>query len=205
MSEVDDKIRLLQKVIQDRIREEKQQEFDAHETERIAKIGQLRQKMNEMIERELGNITRVTNQRKVELVSREKMLLIQEELKLRESFITNIMEEIIRKADIYMEGEEYKKTLIKSVKSVIGKLSYGSSYCLYLTEHDYEKVLKELAAEIYSYNQPVEIVITSRNIIGGFLIEDKNKKFRLDNSFQKKLIDLKEYIGLSLDENLKRG
>jgi V/A-type H+-transporting ATPase subunit E len=202
LTTIEDKIRLFSKIIYDKIKEEKQVEFDNFEREREVKLEKLKRELNEKRLEELKEASKKAKIKAVEKVSKEKVKFQQRELALREDMMRQINEVMKEKISRYIETVDYEDLLLKLVKDAIDNLEKNNC-TLYLTKGDVDRVSEKIKS--YSNSKNVSMVIKEEEsgILGGFLMEDSERKYRIDNSLRNKLIHLKDYIGLSINESLR--
>ncbi|MCX8169587.1 MAG: V-type ATP synthase subunit E family protein [Candidatus Methanomethyliaceae archaeon] len=199
MATIEDKIRLFSKIIYDRVKEEKQSEFDALELERITKISELRRELEARRQQELKEAGKAAKIKAMSLISDEKTKAQQEQLKLTGDLMELLISEIVERLKDYISTEGYRKTLVTSICRIVDKANYNECV-VYLAPQDYQWAKEEINTALAVMNRDIDIMVSEKKILGGYLIEDKNKKFRIDNSFQNKLQDMKGYIGLRVSE-----
>ena len=202
MTTIEDKVRLFSKIIYDRIKEEKQVELDSFEAERERRLKELQKELEEIRNEELQEAAKKARIKAIERLSKEKIKFQQRELILREEMIKEVTERIKDKVISYTSTIDYEATLMSGIKSTLDKLDKGQ-YSLYLISNDIDKVQEDITEYSKGQNLRIDIKEADKNILGGFILEDFGKKFRIDNSLRNRLHDLKEYIGLEINRSLK--
>jgi V/A-type H+-transporting ATPase subunit E len=202
LTTIEDKIRLFSKIIYDRIKEEKQVEFDNFEIEKEKKLQELKKELEDMRADELQEASKKAKIKAVEKLSKEKIKFQQRELMLREDMMKEVNHSVKVKISNYVTTADYESLLLKGIKNTLDKLD-KNQYNVYLIREDIDKIRESLIQHSVIRNINIDIREADNSILGGFIIEDKEKKFRIDNSLKNKLYDLKGHIGLAISESLK--
>lgn len=203
MTTIEDKIKLFSKVIFEKTQEEKQKEFEKFESERALKLEEKRILIEKKHKETLADIQKKARFKASEIVYKEKSSVQKEILCLREALIEETISELKRLLSDFVCSKEYSEFFHEKLKKVLLSLDKGK-YILYLTEKDksiYEDQITEVVNDIEELS--VKLEITKADIIGGIIIEDEGRRFRLDNSFITKLDGFKQYVGLKVMESIK--
>jgi V/A-type H+/Na+-transporting ATPase subunit E len=200
---IEDKIKLFSKIIYEQAQEEKRKEFEKFESERATKIEEKKRIIEKKSKDTITEIQKKARLKASEIVSKEKISAQQQILAVREAFIEETISELKRLLSEFVSSQEYGELLYEQVKSIITTLDRGN-YIFYLSQKDkaaYGNHILELLKNIEGLFVSIEIAKT--DIIGGIIIEDEGKRYRLDNSFITKLEYYKHYVGLKVMESLK--
>lgn len=199
MTTIEDKMKLFSKIVFNKIDEEIKEQYLLFENEREEKLKKEQEKIKYKRENAIKDIERKSNIYKKEMVSKVKIKSQQEILDLKEGMIENILEELKLRLTNYADTEEYKNYLYNQINLIYSEFSHNS-LVLYLNKKD----MKVYGSEIKSlyFNTDLEVRQMDLDIIGGFILEDKEKRFRIDNSFIRKIHDSKELIGMKVTEAL---
>jgi len=199
---IEEKLKLFTKIIYDKIEEENQSELDSLEKERAIKLEELNKSLEKSREEELKEFRKKTKVMTKELLAEEKAKQKQKELILHQGMMKEVEKGVKERVDAYVKTEEYSKTLLNIVKVALQKLDKGS-YTLYLTHNDLEKVKESLMN--FSKELDLNLQLQETDILGGFIIEDSDRKYRIDHTLESKFLDLKDYVGMKINENFYRG
>lgn len=199
---IEEKLKLFTKIIYDKIEEENQSELDSLEKERAIKLEELNKSLEKSREEELKEFRKKTKVMTKELLAEEKAKQKQKELILHQGMMKEVEKGVKERVDAYVKTEEYSKTLLNIVKVALQKLDKGS-YTLYLTHNDLEKVKESLMN--FSKEFDLNLQLQETDILGGFIIEDSDRKYRIDHTLESKFLDLKDYVGMKINENFYRG
>ncbi|SCN21421.1 V-type ATP synthase subunit E [Clostridium sp. N3C] len=199
---IEEKLKLFTKIIYDKIEEENQSELDSLEKERAIKLEELNKSLEKSREEELKEFRKKTKVMTKELLAEEKAKQKQKELILHQGMMKEVEKGVKERVDAYVKTEEYSKTLLNIVKAALQKLDKGS-YTLYLTHNDLEKVKESLMN--FSKELDLNLQLQETDILGGFIIEDSDRKYRIDHTLESKFLDLKDYVGMKINENFYRG
>lgn len=199
MTTIEDKMKLFSKIVFNKIDEEIKEQYLIFENEREEKLKKEQEKIKYKRENAIKDIDRKSNIYKKEMVSKVKIKSQQEILDLKEDMIENILEELKLRLTNYADTEEYKNYLYNQINLIYSEFSHNS-LVLYLNKKDMKVYGSEIKS-LYS-NTDLEVRQMDLDIIGGFILEDKEKRFRIDNSFIRKIHDSKELIGMKVTEAL---
>lgn len=203
MSMMNDKITFFSKIIYEKIDEENRKLSDSFKIEKEKKISELEKELKKKRSRELAEALKEVQFKANEITAKEKLISRQQIIVLRDNLILKTVDNLRCKFLAFTETPEYEDFLLKLVIRTIMSLE-GTGYRIYLTENDFKKYgqkIKELAAT--KLNSDFEIKIVSRPIIGGAIVEEKNGRFMLDNSFSSLIEDNKAKIGFEVSETFK--
>lgn len=199
---IEEKLKLFTKIIYDKIEEEKQAELSSLEEERKIKLEELNRSLDKSREEELNEFRKKTKVMTKELLAEEKAKQKQMELTLHQNMMKEVEEGVRQRLEEYVKTEEYKNTLLNTASQALEKLEQGA-YTIYFNSNDIEEVKKQLTKS--SKEQGLQVELQEANILGGFIIEDWDKKFRIDHTLESKFLDIKDYVGTKINENFYRG
>ncbi|WP_163194367.1 V-type ATP synthase subunit E [Clostridium thermarum] len=202
MTTIEDKIRLFSKIIYDKIKADKQAEFDSFEREREQKLEELKKHLEENTQEEIKEASKKAKLKAVEKISKEKIKFQQMQMSLREDMQKQINQAVEKRILEYVETAEYENLSLKLLEDVIDKLG-EDNYILYLTRKDGERLREKIISLCCGKGVAIVIREAENDILGGFLLEDSDRKYRIDNSLSNKLLQLRDFIGLSINESLR--
>ncbi|KAJ49321.1 hypothetical protein CTM_23704, partial [Clostridium tetanomorphum DSM 665] len=183
MVTIEDKLKLFSKIVFDKIDEELKSEFVAFQSEKEEILRNEEDKVNKEREREINAIKKKAEVKKREIISKAKIEKQKDILKLKENMIDSLLEELIMKLKEYTQCEDYKKYLYKEINLALTQFK-NDQFILYLNKQDYEKYKEEIKCKILNSN--VSIEETKEDVIGGFILQDKDMKYRIDNTLLNK-------------------
>ncbi|MFS8542066.1 MAG: V-type ATP synthase subunit E [Tissierellales bacterium] len=140
---------------------------------------------------------RIISERRQELNS--KLLLKRKEI--LEDLIASLKEKAIN----FTLTDEYKNAVIKSISEVLLKID-DRDLIITITEEDRKKLESSIfnLAKINNKNISISTVPKS-NIIGGFIISDKEKTYNIDNSYKTIIEENRYEIGKRLYKALEEA
>lgn len=201
---IEEKLKLFTKIIYDKIEEEKQAELDSLEKDNAIKLEELNISLNKSREEELKEFRKKTKVTAKELLAEEKAKQKQVELNLYQSMMKEVEKGIRQLIEDYIKTEEYRNILLNTAGLALEKLDKGA-YTIYFTTNDLNEVKKQITKYSKELGLKVELQEAEANILGGFIIEDSDRKFRIDHTLESKFLDLKDYVGTKINENFYRG
>lgn len=191
MITVEDKLDIFRKVVYKEEESKFQIALDELKKENESLLEQKKKELeaqrDEIIKRKLAMAEREINEK----ISEEKTKVKEQVLKMREEILQDFIQSLYLKASAFTKTSEYGQYLFDKVDKAI--LEFGDMYfTIYVRESDKEIVKKHLEETYANRFDKFNIETMPSNLIGGFLIEDKEKTFLVDYSL-KTLIDDNEY------------
>ena len=107
----------------------------------------------------------------------------------REEYVANIFGEAKEKLVEFVDSKDYKAYLIKHIEK-IGKLYQMENSILKLRKED----LKYKDKLIKAYGMPIEVEVSDKILIGGFIIENKATNVVVDESLDFALENQKDWF-----------
>lgn len=201
MTTIEDKLKLFTKIVFNQIDEQ----FEKQEEKIQSEINEMLSKENEKIEnykeKTIRDIEKKATLKQREKISKVKMDTQRRLLNIKEEIIREAMEEVKEAIKEYSSTEEYGSYLLSEIKN-LKRDEIPESFILYLSEEDIEKYKEDIEEELQNISQSFNIKPSKVPIIGGFILEDEDKKFRIDNSLIYKIYKLKEVVGTKVMEEL---
>lgn len=202
MTTIEDKIKSFSKIVNEKIQQEAEKEFKAFEEEKekilAAEKRKLELREKKVLEEELKRASMKAN----ELLAKEKLEKQQALLSLKKQLFHEILGEVCERLNRYTEGPEYRNYLFNSIRSSVTSLESGN-YVVYMKHEDIERYSREIEEMLSEFqHKSFELREGENDLIGGVVVEDKNYRFRIDNSINSKLQNYKPYIGAELMERL---
>ncbi|MBE6069158.1 MAG: hypothetical protein E7211_15900 [Clostridium lundense] len=201
MTTIEDKLKLFTKIVFNEIDEQ----FKKQEEKASSEINEIILKENEKLrnyrEKTIKDIEKKITAKQRENVSKVKMDTQRKLLNIKEEIITETIEEVKKGIREYSSTEEYRNYLLSEIKDLKNH-EIPESFILYLSEKDIEKYKGDIEEELQNISQSFNIKPSKTSIIGGFILEDEDKKFRIDNSLIYKIYKLKEVVGTKVMDEL---
>ena len=141
--------------------------------------------------------------KKTSVIAKEEIDTNREVLKLQQKFADDVMLELNKKVKDYTNSDEYAITLPKTVANYFNVLEPGE-YIVYLTNKDLNRLKTDILNNLSNEQKNKVTFDTPKiDILGGFIIENKQKTFRVDNSLISIVESEKELIGLEISKLFK--
>lgn len=202
MTTIEDKISLFSKIIYDKVNEEKEEKLEALSIEIEKKLDLEKEKIKELRQNLLREVTKKSNIKGNEIVAKERLNKQREVLFLKDKLICDTLENVHEKLVQFVSFPEYKNYFINTLQNTLMEINKGNFY-LILLERDYEKFKSEIDVVLTAHSDLyVEIEMSDEDFIGGVMLRDFKGKFKIDNSINSKLQDCKEIIGVRVMEML---
>lgn len=201
MTTIEDKLKLFTKIVFNEIDEKFKKQEEKNESEINEFLLKENKKIQNYKEKTIKNIEKKAATKQREKISKVKMDTQRKLLNIKEEIITETIEEVKKRLIEYSTTKEYKNYLLNEIKNLKNH-EVPEKFVLYLSEEDINKYKEEIEKELYSISKSFNIKPSKVPIIGGFILEDEEKKFRIDNSLIYKIDELKEVVGTKVMDEL---
>lgn len=197
MVTIEQKLALFSKLLQQDIKDDMTEKFLAIEKEYEELV---KQRKNETDKQAIQIIEKARHKAKIkqtELISKAKIEAKKEGMLAKEKYISLFMKALKEKILDFTNGASYQNYLIDLVKQCDGIRPQESSFNLYLSAKDkarYAKTLKEAFEKRGIKQEQLQIIETSDNLLGGFVLKEANKNTRMDFSIAALLEEHQEQI-----------
>lgn len=203
MITVEEKLELLKKLV-----------YDEEEEKYIATIKEIDQKNNHIIEAKKEEL----NKRKTELINKERLLATVQHnetiskksqefneklLSKRQVILNDFLESLEKKAKEFSSSNLYRDYICTMLTKILKELN-ENEIIVTLNEEDKYK-LSDCILEIGEVNnKKVSIEIAKIDIIGGFILSNKDRTYSYDNSFRSIIEENRYEIGKELFLSLEK-
>lgn len=195
MTTIEDKIKLFTKIIYEKIDEENVEAVSNFEKVKEQKLEELKKYMKDKRSEVLTEASKKAEIKYSEIITAQKIKSQQRILELKQNIISETIELVKKKFIEFVKSEDYRRFLLDLIDACMIKLNEGE-YVIYFTKQNINSYESDIKATINKYNLRVDIKETNLDIIGGFLIQNKDGKYRIDCSFVTKIQDNKELVAL---------
>lgn len=205
MSIKNDKISFFSKIIYERIDEESQRESEEFKLEKEKQILELKENLEKRRNREIEKAEKKARFKANEIISDENSISKRVHMELAESLIQKTVEAVGDELLKFTETQEYENYLLEMIDQSISNME-GYRYYLYLTEQDLQKYGEKIDEFIrLKQRDGIELAVSQKPIIGGFVLEEKEKRFTLDSSLASTVESSRSHIGLKVTRILGSG
>lgn len=194
-----DKLNFFRKVIYERIDKEIEKSQILFEQEKLQKLEEFNKYSKERKANEIAEAKEKFNFKTMELITKAKHESKQKILSFKETLIDDMISSLKNRFEEFTESEGYKEFFLDLVNKTVHFIQ-EQPVVIYITEKDLDMYGFEVNKLLKGRN--IDVVSTDNPIIGGIIIEDKDKNFRIDNSILCVIEDNKDYISLILMEVL---
>jgi vacuolar-type H+-ATPase subunit E/Vma4 len=197
----EDKLNFFRKVIYERIDTEVKKSQMVFEQEKLQKLEEFNKYSKERKANEIAEAKEKFNFKTMELITKAKHESKQQILSFKETLIDKMISSLKNKFEEFAEGEGYKEFFMDLINKTVQFIEEQPAV-IYITEKDFDRYRFEVDKLLKGRN--ITVASTDKPIIGGIIIEDKDKNFRIDNSILCVIEGNKDYISLMLLEALDR-
>ena len=197
MTTIDDKVKLFIKIIYEKIDEENSKFAEDFQKQKEFKLAELNRYIKEEKAKVIADTLKKAEIKASEIVTSEKIKGQQQILKLKQEMVLDLVQQVKFRFKNFIEVEEqqYKRYLLEILEGCVENLVNGE-YLIFLTEDDMKKYEQDIESIFSNKHIDVSIQASKNDLIGGFIIQQKNGKYRIDYSFLRKIDDNKDLIGL---------
>jgi V/A-type H+/Na+-transporting ATPase subunit E len=203
MTTIEDKVKLFIKIIYEKIDESKEKEFQEFIKEKELRFEELRKYIEDKKLETINESHKRSEVRAAELITSQKIKSHQEILSLKQKFIKETIELLKKNFESFVQSEDYKEFLLELIEKSLTTID-KEEYTLLLSAKDLECYGDMIINIAQRCGKVISIGEAKKAIIGGYLIEHKSGKFRIENSFAAKIREFEEYIGLQVMSLLDR-
>ncbi|MDU1442780.1 MAG: V-type ATP synthase subunit E [Clostridium cochlearium] len=194
MVTIDDKINLFSRIIYDEVNEKIKSKLD--ELEKIEEET-IKKEEREIEEYRNRNIKKINEKAKSKLEKEILKLRVKEQkeiLNLKENIINEVLYSLRKKVVEFTNSTEYMEYINRHLDNILKNIKSKNDIIIYFNKRDMERLSQ------FIREKNIEVSYETKDIIGGYIIQDKNNKFRIDCSLDKSIKDCKEKIGISITE-----
>lgn len=188
--------------------------YKTKERECELKLSKVKKQSEEAVEKkkvELEENSEETIKRRIGLAKKKKYEILGKvaedkrisELQKTEELRKKLIEELEKKVLAFTSTNEYVEFEKNKFKTLLEELDEGD-YILKLTKSDKDKLFNELKSLAKGKNINFEYEELDKNLLGGFIVSDKEKTYNIDSSLKEKIEDKKYEIGKLLDFSLRK-
>ncbi len=203
MITVEEKLEVFTKLVYNKVRNKCEKELaDMHnksKQEFEAKREEIRKKAEVLIKKSINKGKKEKN----DIIMRSKQQSQKNILNYQKKIFTQLLEEITIEAKKIVKTDIYDKYIESSIRKIV--ISSKEEMTFYIIKDEvgkFENFLKEYEVKYNLKLRNYKIDYTNDDIIGGFIVENKDKTIRIDLTILTLIEDSKAYIGRILYDNL---
>ncbi|MBU5484023.1 hypothetical protein KQI86_06745 [Clostridium sp. MSJ-11] len=198
MVTVEDKINLFSKIMQDKLSEKINAKLEAVKKEEEEVFGKEEKSIKEYKEKTFKDIERKCNSMYEQEVSKATFDKQEELTNLKETMIRETLDDIKNRLKEFINSENYEEYIFSRLNKTLEDMKDGESAFIYFNNEDLLRFEDKLAK--YALGKNIEISNNSVNILGGYIVEDKLKRFRIDCSLDSSIEECIEEIGIKITD-----
>lgn len=194
MVTIDDKISLFSKIIYGEVNnniDSELEEIEKLEKETMLKEEKEIQKYRTKNIRESEKKIKSNFEKEVFGFKLEKQQLL---LNLKQNMINEVLEGLKSRLIDFTNSDKYESYIKNHLDNTLKEIGNNDNIIIHFNKKDLEKFAKNIN------NTNLEVSNDPKDIIGGYIIQDKNNKFRIDCSLETNIEECKEKIGISVTE-----
>ncbi|WMM24603.1 V-type ATP synthase subunit E [Tissierella sp. MB52-C2] len=203
MITIDDKLDIFYKLVY-KDEEEKCKRFLEEQEERNKKI--LEAKTSSLMEAKENLLERKRNLAEIqknEMISKAIEKNRERILSKREELLEDLMQTLEEKAKEFTKTKDYENYVLSKIQDLINEVE-EHSIIIGLTEIDLERFKNSIIKIGEESNKEISFSAITKDLIGGFILSDKNKTYNLDNSFKTIIFSNRYEIGKKLHGLLEK-
>lgn len=197
MVTIEQKLTLFSKLLNQDIKEEANEKFQALEKEYEKKMAENKFETD----KEATNIVEQARKRaeikKIELISKGRMTSKKELMQIKEELITRFLRELEVKIKAFTASEGYEQYLKSVIQDLQALKDYKNTLIIYLTENDLKKKKSFIQQQLVTIGlnaSMLQFEQAEEDILGGLIIKDPLLNMRIDESIRTTLEETKDKI-----------
>lgn len=196
MVTIEQKLTLFSKLLNQDIKEDLENRARELEEEYEKKLSEHKVKIDQQAKEIIDIATKRGEVKKIELISKGKMILKKEEMFAKEEATKLFIESLTKRVEAFTKEPAYKIYMTNLISSLTELKSFGSHLVIYMTSKDEANSswIKEAFMSLGFTDTQIEFKATTEDIIGGVIIEEPNKNLRIDYSLSSHIDEAKDYI-----------
>ncbi|AVP53902.1 hypothetical protein K144313037_20960 [Clostridium tetani] len=194
MVTIEDKINLFSKIIYGEVDDKINSELDELENVEKDTIEKEEREVKKYRNKNIQSVEKKIKSKFEKEVFKLKLEEQQQLLNLKENMINETLESLKERIIDFTKSDEYINYIKSHLDNTLKDIENKESIIIYFNKKDLEKFKKVINKD------NVEVSNESKDIIGGYIIQDKNNKFRVDCSLEISIEECKEKIGISITE-----
>ena len=124
----------------------------------------------------------------------------QELINLREELIKETVDGIKANLIQFINSKDYEEYIFSNIDNTLKNIKNENSLVIYFNNEDLKRFKERLEKEGLADN--VQISSESKNILGGYILEAENMRFRIDCSLDSSIEECIEKVGIKITEIL---
>ncbi|MEW9097297.1 MAG: V-type ATP synthase subunit E family protein [Clostridiaceae bacterium] len=198
MVTIEDKINLFSKIMQDKVNEKINAKLEAVKKEEEEVFTKEEKSIKEYKEKTLKDIQRKCNSMYEQEVSKATFDKQEELTNLKEAMIRKTLDEIKNRLKEFINSDNYEEYIFSRLNKTLEDMKDGESAFIYFNNEDLLRFEAKLTK--YALGKNIEISNSAVNILGGYIVEDKLKRFRVDCSLDSSIEECIEEIGIKITD-----
>ncbi|KHO32615.1 V-type ATP synthase subunit E [Clostridium tetani] len=194
MVTIEDKINVFSKIIYGEVDDKINSELDELENVEKDTMGKKEREVKTYRDKNIQSVEKKIKSKFEKEVFKLKLEEQQQLLNLKENMINETLESLKERIMDFTKSDEYTNYIKNHLDNTLKDIENKKGIIIYFNKKDLEKFKKIINKD------NVEVSNESKDIIGGYIIQDKNNKFRVDCSLETSIEECKEKIGISITE-----
>lgn len=194
MVTIEDKINLFSKIIYDEVDEKINFQLDKLKEVEAETMEKEEKDIEKYKNKNTQHINKKSDSKYEKAIFELRIREQQELLSLKENMIDEILYSLKKRLVDFTNSDEYIDYIKNYLDNTLKSIENNEGSIVYFNEKD-----KEIFKKIIN-KKDVEISDETKDIIGGYILQDKNNKFRIDCSLDENVKECKEKIGISITE-----
>lgn len=180
------------------------EEFTKEKEESLKNLKEIKDKriaktefeVKQFVEDSLKDTEKKAMRKKQEAVYKEVSATRSMLVDIEEEYINKILEDVKKNVNMFTDTKDYEDIIFSAIKEYIQK-NNTTSISVILNNKDYSKFKNRIEEEI---SKEIKVVKSNIEFIGGIIFEDNERKFKIDNTIDRRFYDIKEFIGSKVVE-----
>lgn len=204
MITVEDKLNIFHRIVLEKEEKRSTEILEELSKKNDAAIKEYTEKLNkkkeELVHKKVKN---------AEIKRNEKVSAATENVKSRilskkKELLTDIMEQILKRAEGFAESSQYEDYLLNEIDAVTDEVE-DQNIVIYLKNNDINRFSGKISGLLNKKGKKTTLGRIKDDTIGGFMLSDEGKTYIIDNTFKTKIDENEHIIGERLYEKLEEA
>ncbi|SKA90537.1 V/A-type H+-transporting ATPase subunit E [Caloramator quimbayensis] len=200
MITIEEKLNLFTKLIYDKIEKENESLLKKFNLEYGNLLDEKKKEFQKQAEQLRKENEKDIEKQKLQIISKAKIEEKKIILEKRKEIFDEVLDSLIVYCKNFTNNDEYKDMLLNDLNKVLKEMDSINNFEITITYKDYKRY-KDVILNMFN-DKNIEFN-EDDDLLGGFIITDKEKNIRIDMSMKNRILNSKEIIGEKLFEALQ--
>ncbi|MCX7884334.1 MAG: V-type ATP synthase subunit E [Caloramator sp.] len=200
MITIEEKLNLFTKLIYDKIEKENESLLKKFNLEYGNLLDEKKKEFEKQAEQLRKENEKNIEKQKLQIISKAKIEEKKIILEKRKEIFDEVLDALMAYCDDFTDKDEYREMFLNDLSKILKEMDSINNLQITITSKDFKR-FKDVILNMFN-DKNVDLN-EDNDIIGGFIITDKEKNIRIDMSMKDRILNSKELIGEKIFEALQ--